>query len=185
MKKTILKLRKFFSSFVPYKRCHLHLPISSDNFQQILLNLANTGIVDSSPGLFGSIEKRYFVKLRNNGCFDIDGPHAYKRLCLKTQGQIDSISNNNDEVILDLKMRPSNREILILLLMWLFLLFIVIVVSVVSLTPSSTGSQLSILPIVMLIWFTFVSILWYGGTTINFQDEARRIINILKYQFSS
>ncbi len=110
MKKAILKLKKLFSCFFPYQRFNLYVPISSENVQKILLDLSSTGIVEKSSGLFGSIERRYFVQLKNNCYFKIDGPHAYKKLCIETQGQINPVENTNDEVILEMKMRPQQNE---------------------------------------------------------------------------
>lgn len=96
------------------------------------------------------------------------------------------MENINNELIVALKMRPSNRELLILVIMWLLMLSIVITGIIFSWQQALQGSHSSIFMIFMLImWLTFVSILWYVGITINFQYEAQKIINILKYQLQS
>ncbi|BAY32137.1 hypothetical protein NIES2107_40230 [Nostoc carneum NIES-2107] len=186
MTQTILKVRKLLSYVVPVKYCNLYLILSLENLQAILSDLSNTGIVDRSPGLFGSIERRYFVKLINNTSFRINGPYAYKKLCIETQAQIHIMENINNELIVALKMRPSNRELLILMSMWLLMLSIVITGIIFSWEQALQGSQSSMFMIFMLLmWLTFVSILWYAGITINFQYEAKKIINILKYKLKS
>ncbi|BAY94255.1 MULTISPECIES: hypothetical protein [unclassified Tolypothrix] len=186
MTQAILRLRKLLSSVVPIKRCNLHIILSLKNLQIILSDLSNTGITDKSSGLFGSIERRYFVKLINDHSFRINGPYAYKKLCIETQAQIHIMENINNELIVALKMRPSNRELLILVIMWLLMLSIVITGIIFSWQQALQGSHSSIFMIFMLImWLTFVSILWYVGITINFQYEAQKIINILKYQLQS
>lgn len=186
MTQAILKLRNLFSYVVPFKRCHLYITLSLENLQIILLDLSNTGIIDRTPGLFGSIERRYFVKAINNNSFRLNGPYAYKKLCIETQAQIHIMENINKELIVALKMRPSNRELLILMGMWLLMLSIVITGIIFSWEQALQGSQSSMSMIFMLIiWLTFVSILWYAGITINFQYEAKNIINILKYKLKS
>lgn len=83
MTQAILRLRKLLSSVVPIKRCNLHIILSLKNLQIILSDLSNTGITDKSSGLFGSIERRYFVKLINDHSFRINGLTPTRNFVLK------------------------------------------------------------------------------------------------------
>jgi hypothetical protein len=176
MKKTILKLIKLLSRFVPYRRCHLYIPLSPQELQQILIDLSITGIVEKNSGFLFGGNTLYSVTIINDNCFQIDGPVGYKRLRLLTQGQIKSGASTNDRVNLEFKMQPANREILMMTIIWLLFLCLYIYTSIfVSIKWAIVG----------FIHLVFLSFIWYVAIQINVRVETNKILNILRHQFKA
>lgn len=175
MKKFILILRTLLLWFVPYRHCNLYVPLALENLKQILIDLSSTEIIEKSIGLFGG-NTLYFVKIINDNCFQIDGPVGYKRFRLLTKGRIISNMNTSDELILELRIRPANQEILIFRNMYLILFFIIILGFIFSLP------NLILIGGILVI---LVSPIWYVGLIINILIESKQIMKILRHKFQS
>lgn len=171
------KLRKglSFLFLVPYRRCHLYVPLSLENLQQILKDLSITGIEERDSHFFlGSLKILYSVKLINENCFLINGPVGYRRFCLLTKGWIKSSTDINREVILELEMQLASRELLTLSIVWLsYFIFVIFMSIYVSTMWAFFGS----------IHLLLLAVIWYMGILINFRAESNKIMTVLTNKF--
>jgi hypothetical protein len=153
MKTIILKLIKFLSCLIFYKRSYLRISLSSEKLQQILEDFYLTGIVEEKNSSSGSFNLEYSVQSISNSCFRINRPNSISAQC-----RVVSDAIGDDGVILEVKMRPSNKFFLCLI-GFVFGLF---------------GSAYSFTQFIFFVFGLYVLAI------ILFQRESKKILNVMK-----
>jgi hypothetical protein len=179
MKKIVITLRIFFSLLLLQRRHKLILPFPGSTLRQLLVYLSETTIVEKGNHIFlRRLDTKYFVKVTNDDCFQIDGPVGYKRTRLLTEGRIINNANINNEVIVELKFKIANKLRLYFMIVILTLLLVIAVLSILF-----SFYRLEIVGFLILIaWIPSVCCI---VSIADFIYESTQTIKLLRRKFNN
>ncbi|MBW4508269.1 MAG: hypothetical protein KME64_17395 [Scytonematopsis contorta HA4267-MV1] len=177
MKKTVQKLRALFSLLLlqQHRQITLHLPLAK--VRQLLIYFSQETIIEEDRhsifSIFGQREIKYFFKIINDDCFQINGPEGYKRTCLLTQGRVISNPNASNEVVVDLQFQTANKLYICFTIAFPILLSIILILSIFN------------IKILFLIIVTWIPCIWCIASIADFLGESSEIIKLLRRKFNN